>query len=116
MKEKLLGILGSVSTLSFDWSSLGWDTDGCPDGEECEDFERELKELEEKAKSAEEQLKKIDSDFLDRLAKLTLKEQETLIDFLENSENYVSLVGREARMTKGECILARKAIEKFNGR
>ena len=41
-KAKLDELLKELYFLQSDWSDLGWDTDGCPDGDECDKFDEKL--------------------------------------------------------------------------
>lgn len=40
--EKIDSLLAETSFLFYDWNDLEWDTNGCPDGEKCEEFSTRL--------------------------------------------------------------------------
>jgi hypothetical protein len=45
---ELIGELDEeIYYIRSDWPDLGWDTDGCPDGDLCDQFERRLVEAEQ---------------------------------------------------------------------
>lgn len=56
MKEQVEELLNELAFLTMDWNNLGWDTDGCPDGDECEDFSDKLARIEDLAKKVEAKL------------------------------------------------------------
>jgi hypothetical protein len=50
-EEKIQNLIAKIQLLRLDWTDLGWDVDGCPDGEKCDEFENQLIELDNLAYS-----------------------------------------------------------------
>ncbi len=41
-EEKIQNLIAKAQILLLDWNGLGWDLDGCPDSDNCDDFENDL--------------------------------------------------------------------------
>lgn len=48
--SKIRELVNITYYLKMDWNDLGWDSDGCPDGEKCEDFDETLATIEKLSK------------------------------------------------------------------
>lgn len=49
LANKIDELLVEIAFLKMDWSDLGWDVDGNPEGELCDEFENKLARIEDKA-------------------------------------------------------------------
>lgn len=58
LKQKLDELLDELYFLQSDWSDLGWDTDGCPESEECDKFDEKLMRINRLREDVRELLKK----------------------------------------------------------
>jgi hypothetical protein len=115
MKTKLLNLISAVQFLPSGFSDLGWDSNGCPEGENCDEFENELRELVVAADGLKASVQKIDSDLLDRIARLSLEEQHAMVNFLDNlTAGDILCVGKNAMMSRQEANASAEAIYKFN--
>jgi hypothetical protein len=52
-------LLTEVHFLRIDWADLGWDSEGCPDGDSCDDFENKLAQIDDISDKVRNLLKKI---------------------------------------------------------
>ena len=59
LKEKLEALLDELYFLQMDWSYLGWDFDGCPDGDKCSEFDNKLARINSLRQEVSELLKKV---------------------------------------------------------
>lgn len=58
LKQKLIEFLSDVYFVQDDWADLGWDMDGTPDNDLCDDFESKLIKLKFEARKLQEEIGK----------------------------------------------------------
>lgn len=50
LPQDILDLLSEITSLAYDFEQeLGWDTDGCPDSEKCDEFGTKLGRLKSQA-------------------------------------------------------------------
>lgn len=62
LPQNVLDLLASITNVPFEFNDLGWDTDGAPDGEKCDEFETLIGQLRDKAEAILEEQKRIQSE------------------------------------------------------
>ena len=54
LMEKVDELIDELAYLSMDWSDLGWDSEGSPDGDLCDAFEEKLSRIKRMVENIDE--------------------------------------------------------------